>query len=379
MRTTDVPDWVTFPEDDWITITPEEAGLDREKFRRFLSSIDAGGNSVGGEVHEGNNWGTMITRGGYLVHTWGDRNYKFQTASLGKAFSRAIFGLAVQEGMVEPDDLISDTWTGEGQLSHSHKYLDQGHHKTLTWRHLLGDKYGHAQYGGFPVNHGYYWEKGSSGLSRAEEEAASRPQWANPFWGVPQWANWTGDSFYDNYSHVAPGTIGHYSSGGYWRLVQSLTILWNRDIKEVLDEKLFSKIGITADAWQWPTGRIMKQDKNFYPQWPTHAAYVDPPDEINGHLVRSGPGWAVLSASDLARFGHLVATRGNWKGEQLLAPQWLRGHSGGNGSGVCGESRYYTAMGKVSTRGIDHPFAVARESFLPADLFVGPVKVTATV
>jgi CubicO group peptidase (beta-lactamase class C family) len=84
-----------------------------------------------------------------------------------------------------------------------------------------------------------------------------------------------------------------------------------------------------------------------------------------------------MNASDLARFGHLVATRGNWKGEQLIDPQWLRGHSGGNGSGVSGESRHYTALASVATRGIEHPFAVARESFLPAELFVGPVKAAA--
>jgi hypothetical protein len=52
----------------------------------------------------------------------------------------------------------------------------------------------------------------------------------------------------------------------------------------------------------------------------------------------------------------------------------MRGHSGGNGSGVSGESKYYTALASVSTEGIDHRFAVARKSFLPADLFVGPVK-----
>ena len=42
--------------------------------------------------------------------------------------------------MVSPDDLVSEAWTGEGELSHDHKYLDRGHHTTLTWRHLLGSK-----------------------------------------------------------------------------------------------------------------------------------------------------------------------------------------------------------------------------------------------
>ena len=372
MRTTEVPHWVTFPEEDWISITPKEAGLDREKFQRFRASIDVRGSAVGGEVHEGNNWGAVITRGGYLVHTWGDRDYKFQTASLGKAFMRALFGLAVEEGMVERDDLISDTWTGEGQLSHPHKYLDQGPHKTLTWGHMLGDKYGNKHYGGFPIEVGYFWKEENKDLMA---EFKIEPEWAASEWAVPEWANWSGDPFYDNYSHIEPGAIGRYSSGGMWRLAQPLTALWNRDLKEVLDEKLFSKIGIPSDRWEWLPGRVVQQDENFYPLWPGSWDFLDPPYEINGHVVRSGPGWAVMSASDLARFGHLVATRGKWKGEQLLDPQWLRGHGGGNGSGVCGESRHYTAMGVVSTQGIAHPYSEARESFLPAELFLGPVKV----
>jgi CubicO group peptidase (beta-lactamase class C family) len=377
MRVYETPEWVTFPEEDWRTIAPEDAGLDPVGFRRFLGTIEAAGASIGGEAHEGDDWGTVITRGGYLLHTWGDRDFRFQTASMAKAFSRAIFGLAVREGMVEPDDLVSDTWTGEDQLSHSHKYLDQGHHRALTWNHLLGYKFGHAHLGGFPINHGYYWEKGPSGVSRGEEEGPTTKDWRAPFWEVPDWADWTGDPFYDNYAHTEPGTIGHYSGGGMWRLTQALTVLWDQDIKDVLDERLFSRIGVKADSWQWPSGRSMRDDRDFYPQWPTHGAYLDPPYEIDGHAVRGGPGWAVMNASDLARFGHLVATRGNWKGEQLIDPQWLRGHSGGNGSGVSGESRHYTALASVATRGIDHPFAVARESFLPAELFVGPVKAAA--
>ena len=379
MRSTEVPDWVTFPDGDWEAITPEDAGLDRENFQRFLADLDARGASVGGEVHEDNNWGTVVTRGGYLLHVWGNKDYKFQTASLGKTFIRALFGLAVEEGMVEPDDLISDTWTGEGQLSHPHKYLDQGHHKTLIWRHLLGDKYGSKQYGGFPLEIGYFWKMGPSDESKTGyvnlygEEGFSRN------WMVPEWAKWSGDPFYDNYAHIEPGTIAHYSSGGFWRLGQALTVLWNRDLKEVLDEKLLSKIGIPADQWEWLPGQVVQKDKNFYPLWPSAWDYLDPPYEVNECVVRSGPGWVVMSGSDLARFGHLVATRGNWKGDQLLDPQWLRGHGGGNGSGVCGESTHYTAMGMVTTRGIDpipRLFGVMRESVLPADCFVGPVKVS---
>ena len=153
-----------------------------------------------------------------------------------------------------------------------------------------------------------------------------------------------------------------------------MTRLWDRDLKDVVDERLFSKIGIPAGRWQWPTGLEVQRDADFYPLLPSAWDYLDPPYEVNGHPVRSAPGWATLSASDLARFGHLVATRGLWKGEQVLDPQWLRGHGGGNRCGVSGENRHYTAMAVVTAEGIDHPYSTARTSFLPEDIFVGPVN-----
>ena len=111
MRITEIPDWVVYPEEDWKSITPEEAGLDTEKFHRFPARIDVKGSAFGGKDHTGEKFGTVITRGGYLVHTWGDGGYKYQTALTGKAFTYALLGLVVQEGMVEADDLIADTWT----------------------------------------------------------------------------------------------------------------------------------------------------------------------------------------------------------------------------------------------------------------------------
>jgi CubicO group peptidase (beta-lactamase class C family) len=365
MAAREIPDWVTFPEDDWITITPEEAGLDAGRLDAFLAGLDVKGADFGGEDHTGNRWGSVITRGGYLLHSWGDRHYRFQTASTGKTFSWVLLAFAIEDGLIDPDEPIHKTWTGEGQLSHPHKHLDQGHHKTLTWRHMIGFKFGRVHFGGFPFELGIRWRERRTGL----EDADAVP-------GVPEWTNWTGDPFYDLYSHTEPGTVGLYSSAGFWRLGQALTAAWNRDLKDVLDERLFSRIGIPTDRWDWYTGGWVKDQEYFYPDIPDTYTYLDPPYEINGHVVRSGPGWVVISASDLARFGHLLATRGNWKGEQIIDPQWLRGHGGGNKSGVTGESEHYTAMALVTTQGLDHVHSTVRESFLPQEVFVGPVKAT---
>ena len=361
----ELPDWVTFPEDDWGEITTEEAGLDPEKFEAFMAGLQIKGASFGGEDHSGNKYGAVITRGGYLVHAWGDRYYRHHTASVGKALMWAILGFAVTEGRIDPDEPINNYWTGEGQLSHSHKYLSQGYHKNLTWRHIVGPKHESLHYGGFPIELGIRWRDKCTGLQKADIKP-----------GVPKWSNWSGDPFYDLYSHVEPGTVGHYSSAGFWRLSQALTHVWDRDLKDIIQERLFDRIGIPAERWDWLTGRYIKDQIDFYPTIPDSYTYLDPPYEINGKPVRSGPGWVVISASDLARFGHLNATQGVWKGEQVIDPDWLRGHSGGNKSGTSGERKYLTAMGVVTTEGFEYKHATETTSFLPEELFIGPVRIS---
>ena len=357
-----IPEWVTYPEDEWIKITPAEAGLDVKKWERYLEDADIKGSAFYGETHEGDNWGTVLARGGYIVHVWGNGDYRYQTSSLGKAFNWAVLGLAVERGLIDPDDYIWKSWTGEGQLSHPHKYLDRGHHKKLTWR-LLGERRkDRLHYSGFPVTNGYYWRKGSTGHSTETGDRSIPP--------IPEWADWTGDPFYDNYAHTEPGTVGIYSSGAQWRLAQALTAVWDKDIKDVLDKELLGKIGVSPDEWDWTPGRVVHEDEKWYPDMPGYGGFLDPPYEINGVVVRGGAGWVVMSAKNLARFGHLIATEGIWKGKRLINPEWLICHSGGNGSTVAGESKHFTAFGMVTTEGIDK-----FDPFLPDDSFVGPVSV----
>ena len=355
------PEWITFPQESWQAITPQEAGLDPAGWSRFLAASDVrGAPDTEGEPGQ-QRWGAALTRGGYLLHTWGDPDYRGQTASVGKALTWAALGLAVEDGLVAPDDLVRDTWTGEGQLSHPHKHLDQGHHRELTWRHLLGDKdiYGHL--GGFPVTNGFHWRNATP----ADQQNPASVALFGPS-EAPDWANRTGDPFYDNYSHTTPGTARIYSSGGVWRLSQALTHLLDEDLKQVIDRRLFGPMGIPSDRWEWTPGRTLFETKDFYPNTPGYGDFVDPPYELGGQVVRGGPGWVVINALDLARFGHLVATGGIWDGQPLMRPEWLRGHHGGDSNQVGGESTHFTAMARVSTLGIEHP--------LPTELFAGPVQ-----
>ena len=361
--TADVPDWVTYPDEDWIQITPAEAGLDENIFATWLSGLDVRGASFGGEDHSGQQYGAVLARGGYLVHTWGDRHYRHHTASVGKALTWVVLGCAVADGLLDPDEPIHKTWTGAGQLSHEHKHLDRGHHQNLTWRHLIGRRDESLHWGGFPFEIGIRWREKRTGFE--EHETVD---------GIPEWVTWTGDPFYDCYAHTIPGTQGLYSSAGFWRLGQALTSVWDRDLKDVIQERLFDAIGIPYERWDWLAGGEVKDQKYFYPTVPDTYTYLDPPYQIGGNIVRSGPGWVVISPSDLARFGHLNATRGTWKGERIIDAAWLRGHSGGNKSGASGECQHFTAMGVVTTIGLpEYQHAIETKSILPDDFFVGEV------
>jgi len=331
-----LPEWVNFPGKAWETITPEEAGLDVEKFNAWVNSQKPQfGKAYGGQKPE--NGGVVIARGGYLIHTWGAPNFKYQSASLGKTFTRMALQLAVDEGLIKSDDdLVMNYWTGDGQLD-THKALNQDHHRHLTFRHLQDMK------GGFPVTNGYFWKTtNDAGIMGPKE--------------IPPWAKYTGEPDYDNYAHVAPGTVSRYSSGGYWRLSQALTAIWDKDLEQVLDEHIMSKIGIPADRWDWLSGEEVRNNKDFYPNMPGYGDYLDLPYRINGILVRGGGGWVVMSASDFARVGLLIATGGVWKDVRLISK--IGGNVGVgantvNGWGVVNGKDGYFSFGKVATHFID--------------------------
>ncbi len=322
----EVPEWVVYPGEKWRTITPEEAGLDMKKWDAWVARQKPSGNDSYGQNPK-RQFGVVVTRGGYLLKAFGDPDFKLNSASVGKAFTSFALQLAIDEGLIKSaTDPIHKYWTGEGQLDAEHKPMDRGHHRSLTFYHL------HAMNGGFPISNGLYWSKKQN---------------------IPDWAKWTGDPTADNYAHVQPGTKGRYSSGGRWRLSQALTAVWKKELKVVLDEKLFGHMGIKPDGWQWATGKELHDNRKWYPGMPGYGLFCDPPYEINECRVQGGGGWVVMSASDLARVGLLVATRGEWKGQRLISDTALvAGHAGGNSSLMNGWSRGMFSWGQVVTSGV---------------------------
>jgi len=322
-------DEIVYPGREWQRVSAAQAGMHPTHWPAWLAQQDPGPSTELGE-RSTLPWGTALTRFGRLVHTWGDPRALRQSASVGKGFTKLALLLASERGLIASlDDQVSDYWTGRGQLDHPRKYLDNEAHSSVTFTALARHE------AGFPVTNGYEW--------RHRE-------------GVPDWAVWTGKPSLDNYSH-APSPGNHYSSGGYWRLSQALTVVFGRSLKAVLDEEVMTPIGIEPDAWDWLPGRHVREARDFYPGAPGYGAFIDPPYEIDGMPVVGGGGWVVMSALDLARVGLLVATRGVWDDRRLLRDhELLAGHGGGNNSlmeGVGGG--YMASWGQVATTGLDFP------------------------
>lgn len=145
----------------------------------------------------------------------------------------------------------------------------------------------------------------------------------------------------------------------------NLAAMWKKDLKQVLDECIMSHLGIPVDRWDWTPGQVVHDNRDWYPTMPGYGAFLDPPYHINGQVVRGGPGWVVMSAKDLARWGLLVATGGHWKGKRLISS--IQGHGGGNGSHAGG-----TGGDVVGSWGIVTSNFV--QSSIPWNLFVEPPK-----
>jgi CubicO group peptidase (beta-lactamase class C family) len=259
-----------FPRMNWEQRPPTELGFDARALQRLIPTYGIGG---------------VIIRHGYVAAAWGDTEVALQTASLGKAFTGTILGLAITDQKVRLDDPVWKTWTGENELGHRYQCMNFGLNMEITWRHMT------TMTAGFP-----------------DEEVFV----ANGEQGDNRWS----------YARRHPGTRFEYSDAGMWRFAQALTKLWHNDIRQVLQDRILTPIGVSPGRWEWLAGREVRENE-LYPEIQGYGGYLDPPYEIEGHVVRGGPGWIVINAADLARFGYLMLRHGRWNGRQLIGESWV--------------------------------------------------------
>jgi CubicO group peptidase (beta-lactamase class C family) len=108
---------------------------------------------------------------------------------------------------------------------------------------------------------------------------------------------------------IAPGSAFEYNDVRVNLLAFCLLQVWRRPLPQVLREAVMDKIG-ASPAWRW---------HGYRNSWVTL-------DGLQMQSVSGGGHWGGgmwISTRDLALWGLLVHRKGQWRGEAVLAPEWL--------------------------------------------------------
>ena len=241
---TATPAETVFPGKTWTRSTPEAQGLDPAP----LGKIDA-------LMKKAKANGVLI-RNGYLVAEWnhaGGPETRIDVQSCGKSITSMLLGAAITNGIVPSlDTKVRDVWPAFD----AGKYSDQ-----ITFRHLITM---------------------TSGI-------------ANTIYGQQ----------FPHYGVVfPPGKISRYHNNQPYELARALTYLYDRELTDVLRERLLDPIGAGEIVW------------NRYGEVTTKSGRTLP--------VSEGFGCHQMTARDLARIGHLYLNDGVWNGKRLLAAHYVR-------------------------------------------------------
>ena len=102
----------------------------------------------------------------------------------------------------------------------------------------------------------------------------------------------------------APGTRWHYSDSGPNWLAECITLAYKQDLNALMFERMFTPLGIKPSDLTWRA--------NSYR-----------PREIDGILRREFGAGISANVDAMARFGYLFLRRGCWRGQQILAEDFV--------------------------------------------------------
>jgi len=232
-----------WPGKQWETATPAELGLDTRKLEQARDyALTAEGSAC-------------IIYQGKLVMSWGDPTQRYDLKSTSKAIGVTLLGLALKDGKVALDDpakKFQPTFGLPPETNAAAGWLDK-----ITLRMLANQTAGFAKPGG-----------------------------CEPLL-------------------FEPGTKWHYSDGGPNWLAECLTLVYGRDLNEVMFDRVFTPIGIT------PADIV----------WRKHAYR---PPVIDGIVRREfGSGFSA-NVGAMARIGYLYLREGRWNDQQILPREFIR-------------------------------------------------------
>jgi len=231
-----------WPLPKWATATPREAGMNETQLREAREYALTGGGSG------------YITRGGKLIMAWGDPQKRYGLKSTTKSIGVTALGLAIGDGKIRLTDKVVQ------------------HHPDFGT-----PPDGNAKTG---------WLPGITILQLATQTA-----------GFEKPGGYTKLAF-------KPGTRWAYSDGGPNWLAECVTLAYNRDVDELLFERVFTPLGITRKDLTWR--------RNSYR-----------PAEIRGVMRREFGSGINANVDAMARIGYLYLREGRWNGRRILPTKFV--------------------------------------------------------
>lgn len=227
---------------EWERATPAEAGLNA----KFLD--EARDYALTGEGSG------VVIRGGKLVYSWGDTKRLYDLKSTTKSFGSTVLAVALMDGKVKLEQKAEDCLPGFGTPPAQNRLTSWIHEATLY--HLA------TQTAGFDKPGGY-----ESMLFQPGE----------------QWS---------------------YSDGGPNWLADCLTHVYERDLEELMFERVFSPVGIEREDLRW-------RDNQYRPH------------EMEGVKRREFGSGVHANVEAMARLGWLWRHGGEWDGKRILPSDFV--------------------------------------------------------
>ena len=217
----------------------------------------------------------VILRGGRIAASWGPVAAPDMTFSVTKSYLAIVAGLAVADGLFEVGAPCRETVPEQ---------FDAPQNRNITWHHLLQQT--------------SEWE----GTLWGKADRIDRNRSLDTAPGGPSLKGTHRDL-------AAPGRFWEYNDVRVNVLAYALMRVLRQPLPEVLRARIMEPIG-ASDTWQW---------HGYRNSWV----------EIDGQRMQSVSGGAhwggglMISTTDHARVGLLMARRGAWEGRQLLPESWV--------------------------------------------------------
>jgi hypothetical protein len=243
------PAAMLFPEENWIEAAPVEVGVHPNGLNHALNywRMHTGTNALDEFV--------MIRRG-VLFHRGPAADRPHNVWSATKSFTSTALGLLAADGVLSLDTKASDLDPVLGEL-----------YPTVTLRDFT------------TMTSGY----NAAGRSR---------------WGADS-EDWSATPYDPASPLFQRGTHFAYWDEAQMMFGRLLTRAANRDLLDLLRERVFNPIGLQLSGWSTE-------------------------GEVDGLTIRNGCTGLHLDALNLARFGHLFLNDGRWGNRQLLPADWVR-------------------------------------------------------